>query len=155
MSLFLGNILDGLLESVFDGLGEFFNPLLVFGTLSVVSGAGVLLTKYSAMLPVLVLLISLLIGFGAYLLIYYFLVIPMSNAESSASISVQDLVGEVGEVITSIPEKGMGEIFISRANGSRNETAVSFDNKVIKQGQQVVVVEVKDQILYVSELDEM
>ncbi|WP_194842103.1 protease [Gracilibacillus salitolerans] len=155
ISLLLGNVLDGLLDSLFDSLGEFFNPLLVFGTLSVVGGSGVLLTKYSSLGEIYVLLISLLIGIGAYLLIYYFLVIPLSNAESSTSISVHDLEGKVGEVITTIPAQGMGEVFISSTSGSRNETAVSFDKKIIKQGQQIVVVQVKDHVLYVSEIDEM
>ncbi|WP_208589570.1 NfeD family protein [Gracilibacillus suaedae] len=154
-SLLLGHVLDGILDSVFDSLGDFFNPLLVFGTLSVIGGAGVLLTKYSSLNDIYVLLISILIGIGAYLLIYYFLVIPMSNAESSTSISIHDLEGQVGEVITTIPAQGMGEVFISSTSGSRNETAKSFDQTIIKQGQQVVVVKVEDQILYVSELDEL
>jgi membrane-bound ClpP family serine protease len=154
-SLLLGNVLDGILDSVFDSLGDFFNPLLVFGTLSVTGGAGVLLTKYSSLNDIYVLLISILIGIGAYLLIYYFLVIPMSNAESSTSISIHDLEGKVGEVITTIPAQGMGEVFISSTSGSRNETAKSFDQTIIKQGQQVVVVKAEDQILYVSELDEL
>ncbi|RCW73239.1 NfeD family protein [Saliterribacillus persicus] len=145
-------MLDGLLDSIFDGIGELLNPLLLFGTLSVVGGAGVILTKYTSLNTIYVLLISVLFGIGAYVLIYFFLVIPMSNAESSTSISVNDLEGKVGEVITTIPANGMGEVFISSTNGSRNETALSFDQKEIKQGTRVVVVEVKDQLLYVSEL---
>ncbi|SER34406.1 NfeD-like C-terminal, partner-binding [Gracilibacillus ureilyticus] len=154
ISLFLGNILDGILESVFDTVGDFFNPLLVFGTLSVIGGAGVLLSKYSGLGEFYVLAVSILFGLGAYFLIYYFLVIPMSNAESSTSISVYDLEGKIGEVITTIPATGMGEVFVSSSSGSRSETAISFDDTEIKQGKNVVIVEVKDHILYVSEIDE-
>ncbi len=154
LSIFLGNILDGILDSIFDSLGEFFNPLLVFGTLAVISGSGVLWTMYSQLNPVYVLLISVLTGVGAYILIYYFLVIPMSNAESSTSISVKDLEGKTGEVITTIPAIGMGEVLISSSHGSRSETAISFDKQEIKQGKTVVIVEVKDQLVYVSELEE-
>ncbi|WP_084543494.1 hypothetical protein [Gracilibacillus kekensis] len=148
-------MLDGILDSIFDSLGEFFNPLLVFGTLSVVAGSGVLWTKYSQTNPVYVLLISVLTGIGAYILIYHFLVIPMSNAESSTSISVNDLKGRTGEVITTIPATGMGEVLIPSSQGSRHETALSFDRQEIKQGKTIVVVEVKDQLLYVSELEEL
>ncbi len=148
-------MLDGLLDSIFDGIGELLNPLLLFGTLSVVGGAGVLLTKYTSLNTIYVLLISVLFGIGAYVLIYFFLVIPMSNAESSTSISVNDLEGKVGEVITTIPAHGMGEVFISSTNGSRSETALSFDQKEIKQGSKVVVVQVNDQLLYVSELNDL
>ncbi|WP_138418854.1 NfeD family protein [Aquibacillus sediminis] len=149
--MFFGDLLEGL----FDSLGEFLNPLLLFGTLSVVSGAGVLLTKYSSLQPIYVLLISLLIGVGAYFLIYYFFIIPMSNAEASTSISVHDLEGKIGEVITTIPAHGLGEVFIESTNGSRNETAKSFDENELKQGTRIVVVQVKDQILYVSALDQL
>ncbi|MGN8647262.1 protease [Gracilibacillus sp. HCP3S3_G5_1] len=155
ISLLLGNVLDGILDSLFDSLGDFFNPLLLFGTLSVVGGSGVLLTKYSSLSELYVLLISILIGIGAYLLIYYFLVIPMSHAESSTSISIQDLEGKAGEVITTIPAQGMGEVFISLTSGSRSETAASFDQKEIKQGKQIVVVKAEEHVLYVSELDEI
>lgn len=78
----------------------------------------------------------------------------MSNAESSTSISVYDLEGKIGEVITTIPATGMGEVFVSSSSGSRSETAISFDDTEIKQGKNVVIVEVKDHILYVSEIDE-
>lgn len=146
--MFLGDLFEGL----FEGLGEVFNPLLLFGTLAVISGSGVLLTKYAGISHIYVLIISLIIGLLAYFVIYYLLVIPLSNAESSTSISVQDLVGKTGEVITTIPADGYGEVFITSTNGSRSETARSFDHIELKQGRKIVVVEVKEQILYVAEL---
>lgn len=154
VSLFLGDIFEGVLDGMFDSLGELINPLLVFGTLAVVSGSGVLLTKYTELFFVYVLVISLFIGLMAYVFIYFFLVIPMSNAEASTSISIQDLVGKTGEVITTIPASGYGEVFISSTNGSRSETARSFDAVELKQGTSIVVVNVEEQILFVSELDE-
>ncbi|MBM7571165.1 NfeD family protein [Aquibacillus albus] len=143
------------MESVFDGLSEFLNPLLLFGTLSVIGGSGVLLTKYSELNGLIVLLSSVLIGGAAYFLIYYFMVIPMANAESSTSISINDLEGAIGEVITTIPADGMGEVFIQSPNGSRNEIAKSFDKQEIKQGTKILVIQVEDQILFVSELTEL
>lgn len=150
ISLFLGDMLEGLLEA-FD---EFLNPLLLFGTLSVVGGAGVILSKYTVLNGLYVLLLSLIIGTAAYFLIYYFLVIPMSNAESSTSISVKDLEGKIGEVITTVPAEGMGEVFIQSPSGNRSETAKSFDHQEIKQGERIVIVQVKDHIVYVSTLNE-
>lgn len=143
-------MLEGLLEA-FD---EFLNPLLLFGTLSVVGGAGVILSKYTVLNGLYVLLLSLIIGTAAYFLIYYFLVIPMSNAESSTSISVKDLEGKIGEVITTVPAEGMGEVFIQSPSGNRSETAKSFDHQEIKQGERIVIVQVKDHIVYVSTLNE-
>ncbi|SEA84078.1 NfeD-like C-terminal, partner-binding [Thalassobacillus cyri] len=150
LATFFGDIIEGL----FEGLDEFLSPLLLFGTLSVIGGAGVLLTKYTDWIAVYVLLASLLIGTGAYFLIYHFMIVPMSNAESSTSKSVMDLEGKLAEVITTIPAEGMGEVFIESTHGSRNEIAKSFDYEEIKQGEKVVVVEVKEQIVYVSSMNE-
>jgi membrane-bound ClpP family serine protease len=153
ISILFQGVLGGLLESVFDIFGDFFNPVLLFGTLSVVGGSGVLLTKYTAITEFYVLALSILIGLCAYFVIYYFLVIPMSNAESSTSLSMKDLEGKIGEVITTIPNVGMGEVYISTNNGSYSEVAASFDATEIKQGKRIVVVEVKEGILLVSEME--
>ncbi|QTM98023.1 protease [Sediminibacillus dalangtanensis] len=150
ISLFLGDLLDGL----FEGLDEFLNPLLLFGTLSVIGGSGVLFTKYSSFHPFVTLLFSVLVGAAAYFLIYHFLVIPMANAEASTSISMADLEGKIGEVITTVPADGMGEVFIESPNGSRSETAKSFDEKEIKQGTRIVIVQVSKEAVYVSTLDD-
>lgn len=155
ISLFLGDLFEGLLDGLFDSIGEFFNPLLLFGTLAVVSGSGVLLTKYSSLSDWYVLAVSSLIGIGSYFLIYYLLVLPMSNAEASTSISIYDLTGKTGEVTTTIPANGYGEVFIKSTYGSRSESAKSFDSMEMKQGLSIVVVEVKDQVLYVSELSDL
>ncbi|WP_181346741.1 protease [Thalassobacillus sp. CUG 92003] len=150
ISIFIGD----LIESLFGGLDEFFNPLLLFGTLSVVGGAGVLLTKYTGLNMGAVLLMSALAGALAYVIIYYFLIIPLSNAEASTSISMQDLEGKMGEVITTIPAEGLGEVFIESPNGSRNETAKSFESEEIKQGSRIVVVQVAEQMVLVSKFED-
>ncbi|WP_053217496.1 NfeD family protein [Virgibacillus senegalensis] len=137
-----------------EGFDEFLNPLLLFGTLSVIGGSGVLFTKYSSFNPFVTLLLSVLIGAAAYFVIYHFLVIPLANAETSTSISMADLEGQIGEVITTVPANGMGEVFIESPSGSRNESAKSFDEKEIKQGTRIVVVQVSTDAVYVSALDD-
>nr|WP_275577005.1 NfeD family protein [Thalassobacillus pellis] len=112
------------------------------------------MTKYTGLGTIIVSLVSIIAGIGAYMMIYHYLVIPMSKAESSTAISVQDLEGKIGEVITTIPLDGMGEVFIESTSGSRSESAKSFEEKTIKQGSRVVVVEVKEHILYVSEWED-
>lgn len=142
-----GDILDQFLN-------EFFHPLLLFGTLAIISGAGIVLTTYTQLSGSIVLLVSILLGVIAYVLFYYFLIIPISRAESSNSHSALEYQGRIGEVITTIPEEGYGEVLIKSVSGSRNETARSFDETMIPQGTKVVVVEVEKDCIAVSKFEE-
>ena len=146
--LLIGDVFDGVLDG-------FFHPLLVLGTLAVISGSGILLTKYTPINPGIVLLIGFGLGIIAYILIYYFLIIPISQAETSSVHSARDYEGLVAEVVTSVPAKGYGEILIASPTGSRSETAKSFDNKAIAGGTKVVIVQVDSEgVCLVSPMEE-
>lgn len=118
------------------------------------SGSAIILTKYAALTALIVFIISLFLSILAYILIYNFLIIPISNAESSSAHSYKTYRGRIGEVITTIPADGVGEILLESVSGSTNEAAKSFDEKTIPQGTKIVVVEVTDEFLYVSPLEE-
>ena len=140
------------MDGVLDG---FLHPLLLFGTLAVVSGAGIILTKYTSLSSFIGLCVSLCIGIVSYVLIYNFLIIPISSAESSNAYSAKDYEGRIAEVITTIPAQGYGEVYIPSKTGSRSETAKSFDQEEIIRGQKVVVVQVDDKgVLFVSPMED-
>lgn len=146
--LFVGDILSNVFDS-------FFHPLLLFGALAVISGTGILLTTYTGLSAGIVLGIGFALGVVTYVLIYNFLIIPISHAESSNAYSVQEYRGRIAEVITTIPATGYGEILISSPAGSRSETAQSFDHINIVRGTRVFVVEVdKESMLHVSPMED-
>ncbi|GGH73678.1 membrane protein implicated in regulation of membrane protease activity [Pullulanibacillus pueri] len=146
---FLGDIFDGILDG-------FFHPLLIFGTLAVISGTGIILTTYTSLSVSLVLIIGLILGSVTYISLYYFLIIPLSRAESSNAHSIRDYEGRMAEVITTIPEHGYGEVYIPSAIGSQNETAKSFDGIKILSGQRVVIVQVDEEgVLHVSPMEDL
>ncbi|MNR50833.1 putative membrane protein YuaF [compost metagenome] len=78
---------------------------------------------------------------------------PMKKSENSISYSVGSLPGSIGEVSITIPSKGSGEVIIKVGAGLTNHIAESIDNVEIKNGEKIVVVDVKDKILFVSKLN--
>ena len=146
--LLIGDIFHGILDG-------FIHPLLVLGTLAVISGTGVILTHYTRLSAGIVFAIGLGLGIIAYILIYYFLVIPISHAETSSVHSARDYEGLIAEVTTAIPATGYGEILIASPTGSRSETARSFDNMNIPSGERVVVVQVDTEgVCFVSPMED-
>ncbi|MNH46118.1 hypothetical protein D3C79_1087720 [compost metagenome] len=61
--------------------------------------------------------------------------------------------GTLAEVLVPIPASGCGEVMVKVGAGFTNQIASSFEGVAIASGARVVVVEVKDSTLYVSEVD--
>ncbi len=78
----------------------------------------------------------------------------MEYADNSTAFSIQELEGKVGEVITTLPPKGYGEVLIPVGSGHTNQIAASLDQQEIPQGKKVIVVKVKDHTLYVTPWEE-
>lgn len=133
---------------------DFLHPLLLLGSLAVLSGSAIILTDYSHLTQIQIFIISLFFAIIAYVLIYNFLIIPISHAEASSAHSAESYYGRIGEVITTIPKDGYGEILIESVSGSTNETARSFDDQRIPQGTKIVVIQVDQDCVYVSPLED-
>ncbi|MNV23798.1 putative membrane protein YuaF [compost metagenome] len=116
-------------------------------------GAGYLFEKYSNIVSWQILILSILIGVAIGFLMVFAYIKPMKKAENSISYSVGFLPGSIGEVYTTIPVKGSGEVVIKVGAGLTNHIAESFDKTEIKSGNKIVVVEVREGILFVSKLN--
>lgn len=153
-----GDVLDGMLDGLLDFLslefGEVLNPMILVGGVTVFGGAGILLTQYTSLQPIPVAICALLLAVFCSLLVYFLYVQPMKQAENSTAFSIKELAGKIGEIITSVPSHGYGEILIRVGAGMTNQIAASFDQEEIPSGARVVVIEVKDNVLYVSPFTE-
>ncbi|WP_342716211.1 NfeD family protein [Paenibacillus catalpae] len=157
ISALLGDLIGHALGGVLDFLSldghPWLNPTTLVGGLTAFGGAGLLLAHYTALGFVVVLVLAVcsgvLVGGGGYFLY----VKPMSQSENSIALSEKDLSGKIAEVITAIPSKGYGEVLVKAGAGHTNQIAASFDGEDIPGGVRVVIVEVKDNTLYVSKLD--
>jgi len=152
-----GDILESTMDATLEWLQldnlPFIQPITLIGGISIFGGAGILLSRYSQLHTGYTFLLSLAIGMFGVILLYFIYVKPMENAETSLAYSVSQLVGKLASVSVSIPAEGFGEVIVKTGAGVSNHIAASFDQKPIAAEQSTVVVEVKEGILYVSEID--
>ncbi|MBO8173060.1 MAG: protease [Bacillaceae bacterium] len=147
-----GEVLDGLFEGINFSFGDgpsFLQPMTVVGGITIFGAAGILL-QYTGLTSVWILLLSLLAAIASSILIYFFYIIPMERAENSMSFSIKDLEGAIGEIITTVPPEGYGEVLVKTQGGYTNQIAASYTNEEILSGKKVIIVEVKDDTLYVT-----
>ncbi|OEF99030.1 protease [Vulcanibacillus modesticaldus] len=155
--LIFGDILNGILDGVIsaisiDGVG-FLQPMVIVGGLTSFGAAGILLTEYTDLEGIPILFLSVIISVFISVIVFFGYVKPMSNAENSSMFSINDLIGKVGEVIITIPKDGYGEILVKVGAGNTNQIAASYDNEEIITGTRVVVIDIKDNVLYVSRFE--
>lgn len=100
------------------------------------------------------LILSLLIGIAAAMLVFFAYIKPMRNSDVSIAFSMKELAGKIGEITIPIPANGFGEVMIRFASGNTIQTASSFEQLPIAAGARVVVIDVVDGVLRVSEWEE-
>ncbi|MBN6188791.1 protease [Aneurinibacillus sp. BA2021] len=151
----MDHVIDGLLDFLHLDVGHALRPLVLIGGLAGFGGAGIVLTQVLLLAQMMVLGFSLVIGFLLAVLMYFIFVKPMQKAESTTGFSIRDLIGRSGEVITSIPAMGCGEVLVKVGAGHTNQIAESAGRSAIAEGARIVVVDVGEGgVLYVAPEEE-
>lgn len=150
----IGNFFDGAFDFLSQDHLDFLSPTVVVGGITVFGGAGIMLTRHSALGKFPVFVLSIILAVLVSLLVYFAYVKPMKRAENSTCFSVRELMGKIGEVTIPIPAKGMGEVMLRVGAGNTNQIAGSFQGEEIQVGTKVVVTETSEGILYVIKFDE-
>ncbi|WP_057913000.1 NfeD family protein [Peribacillus muralis] len=140
-----------LFNDIFSGLElpDLLNPTLILSFLTVFFASGFLLESLTELNSVMSAAISLLISFSIVTLLNVFVLIPISSAEESLTFHDNDLRGRVGRVLTSVPVDGFGEVLIESISGSIAKTAASYQNEEIVSDTKVLIIEVKNGVIYV------
>lgn len=149
----LGQALDGALDFLSLDGHSWLSPTALVGGITVFGGAGLMLQRYTAFGVLPVLIIAVLIALIAGTAVFFLYIKPMEQSENSIAFSMHGLSGMMGDVLTPIPATGYGEVMVKVGAGFTNQIAASFDGVDIAGGSKVVVVEVKDSTLYVSEIN--
>ncbi|MEC5425951.1 hypothetical protein QGM71_21090 [Virgibacillus sp. C22-A2] len=142
--LFFGDILDGISEA-----SGFLNPALILAFLTFFSATGYVLEHVTPFSSLLIMAVSVLIALILDTLLNIFVLIPLSSAEESLSYTEESLKGRVGKIIIPIPEDGFGEIIIESKFGIISKPATGYEEGPIAEGSQVLVIEVKNGVLFV------
>ncbi|MDQ0112955.1 protease [Paenibacillus harenae] len=149
----LSMALDGMLDFLTLDGHSWLQPTALIGSLTVFGGAGIMLTRYTPLSAGVILALSVLIALAAGAGVFFLYVRPMERSENSIAFSLHALSGSLAEVLVTVPAKGYGEVLVKVGAGFTNQIAASYEGVPIIAGSRVVVVEVKDHTLYVSEVD--
>lgn len=148
--LFGGDGVDGHMEVGTDLPVSPLSPTVIATFLTGFGGGGMLANNYFQLSLGKGITVALFTGlllsggtFGALTLLF-------RSTQGGSEFVLQDMVGKVVEVITPIPENGMGEVAFT-AKGTRvNKAARAVDRKAIARNQPVSVVKVVGNVLYVK-----
>ncbi|MGM9956327.1 MAG: hypothetical protein ACI35J_10770 [Peribacillus sp.] len=140
-----------LFNDIFSGLElpDIFNPTLIFSFLTIFCASGFLFESVTDLHAGVIVSLSFLMALTTVTLLNVFILIPVSRAESSLTFHDHDLRGRVGMVLTTVPVDGFGEVLIQSNSGSISKTAASFKNEQIASETKVLIIEVKNGVVYV------
>lgn len=154
VTVVLGDLVSVALDGALDFLSlDFLNPTVVAVVITVFGGAGIMIQRYSVLSAAGVLLLALVLAVLTGFLVARYYVKPMKNTENSTAYTMSSLNGKLGEVITPIPEKGYGEVLVRVGAGNSNHIAASFDGSAIQTGDRILVIDVREGVLYVSRFE--
>jgi len=142
--LFFGDVLEGVGE-----VTDFLNPVLILAFITFFSAGGFILEKATELNSILIIVIAAFASVLLDILLNVFVLVPMKSAEQSLSYTEKSLEGRVGKAIISIPQQGFGEVVIESFSGMISKPAASFEDTPIPEGSEVLVIEVKNGVLYV------
>lgn len=146
---FLYILFGDIFEGIFGG-SELVNPTLALSYLTIFSASAYLLEFITSFNSLLIILIAVVGSLVLVTLLNVFVLIPLLSAEESLAYTESDLIGRIGRVITSIPVDGFGEVLIDSNSGAIAKPAASLENQAIGYDQRVLVLDIKNGVLYVE-----
>jgi membrane-bound ClpP family serine protease len=154
VTLIFGEVLSSWADTL-QGHGiAFLQPVVWVGGITALGGAGIMLLNYTEIGNTLALLLASIIAIILSIITWFVYVRPMKRSENSTGFSVKELVGKIAEVTVPIPGHGYGEVMIRVGGaGLTNQIAASIDGTQFANGSRVVIVEVKEDVLFVALLE--
>lgn len=128
-----------------------FNPLVIASAISTFGAVGIISMKGFGISGLMSTVISL--GFAGAIgaALFFGIVKFMYGSQSNSVYSLDELAGVEAEVITPVPEKGLGEIAYI-ANGIRyTQAARSMEGSPIKRGAAVIIREIAGNVAVVQQ----
>ncbi|PYI53475.1 NfeD family protein [Paenibacillus flagellatus] len=149
----VSHAVDGMLDFLSVDGHRKLKPMVIVSGITAFGGAGLLLLHYTPLGGAPAVVVSLVAAVVVAYVVYVAYVRPMDDSENSTAFSIRELTGRIGEVLVPIPPRGYGEVLVKVGAGRTNQIAASFDGETLHAGERVVVVEVRDDTLFVSRFD--
>ena len=126
-----------------------FSPTVILAFITFSAAIGFLLEVATEFNEWSVLGIAAMAAVLLDILLYFFILLPLSSAEASIAYSDESLPGQVAKVILPIPVDGYGEVVLETYAGMISKRATGYDNEAISQDEKVLIIEVNEGTLYV------
>src|SRR5699024_12584944 len=131
--------------------GSILNPTVILSFIAVLCCVGYVLELLGSFSHLTVFIFATLISLIIVGIIHFFILVPLSKSEQNTARSIADYIGKEGEVITTIPAEGVGEVLIKSGLGSTGNIAKCASNTEITQGTMISVIEIdQDGVLIVE-----
>lgn len=129
-----------------------FSPMILACFLATFGASGLIFAKMmpAVLLDFLVVIPAAVFGAGVSGGLMYGFNKLSSKVDASSEAEVARFAGLTAEVITPIPEKGIGQVSFVVKGTRLNSSAKSVDESAIPRGSKVIIDEVKGSVLYVS-----
>ena len=101
---------------------------------------------------ILIFVAAFAISFIGVFIMKILILKPIAEAEQNTVQRMDEFIGCKGEVITTIPTEGFGEVLISSQFGSNAIPAKTIGKKDISQGTEVIIEGVQDGVLLVQNI---
>lgn len=158
-SFILGQIFDFMgLDGDVDLDGDFFGfgisplkPVVIAAFVTVFGGVGIIAEKNS-LGDYISLLIALISAITVSFLIFRFVLVPLYRLQSKDVVEQKALIGHIAKVTLTIKKAQFGKIIYVVDGNTYSAPAKSDTDEVIEKGEEVVIVEIKNNAFYVKKM---
>jgi membrane protein implicated in regulation of membrane protease activity len=133
---------------------SWLNVSTILAFLAWFGGTGYLLTKYSHVVSLFVVLLATSAGLAAGWMVFRFLLKLVGPSDEPLQSEDRRIVGSLAKVSMTIRENGTGEVIFPLGGGRSCSGARSEDGVAIEKGAEVVIEKYEQGIAYVKRWDE-
>ncbi|MDK2787708.1 MAG: hypothetical protein PWP07_933 [Epulopiscium sp.] len=161
VSFILGQIFDFLgLDGDVDMDGDFLGigisplkPVIIAVFVTVFGGVGIIAEKNN-LGDIISLIIALIFAVTVSFLIFRFVVVPLYRLQSKGAVEQKALIGHIAKVTLTIKDGQFGKIHYVVDGHTYSAPAKSVNNETIEKGDEVVIVEIRNNTFYVKKYEE-
>jgi membrane protein implicated in regulation of membrane protease activity len=133
---------------------SWLNASTILAFLAWFGGTGYLLTKYSHIVSLFIVLLATFAGLAAGWMVFRFLLKLVGPSAEPLQAEDRRIVGSLAKVSMTIRENGTGEVIFPLGGGRSCSGARSEDGIAIEKGTEVVIEKYEQGIAYVKRWDE-
>lgn len=128
-----------------------FKPIVLVSFITVFGGVGIICMTLglSTTLSIIIAAASAIV---VSFIIYRFIVIPLYKAQNTSAVSQKELIGHSARVKLKMIGNSFGSITYVSCGNTYTSPAKSIDGKEILRGEEVIILDIKNNVFYVDKL---